>query len=173
MHKSVNDGTIYFYDDMNNEIMYIKFLGADCVWYFKTAKKIKITKDMELYSLLNNFMNNRYIFGHSQLQDYKDETKLIWYSDGFYDPHDAWSVASISCLKIEKNENCFNIRCTKKLDEIIDRPSKTYGICFSPAGNGKYSQNVNAGSTLQDDFITQIYQPLLNKNMGLKKTRLK
>ena len=40
---------------------------------------------------------------------------------------------------------------------------------FVPAGNGKYSKNLNTGLTLQDDFVTCIYQPLLNKNKVLKK----
>ena len=57
----------------------------------------------------------------------------------------------------------------KELDEIIDRPHKTYGICFSPAGNGKYSKNLNTGLTLQDDFVTHIYQPLLNRNKVMLK----
>ena len=52
---------------------------------------------------------------------------------------------------------------------MIDRPYKTYGICFSPAGNGKYSKNLATGLTLQDDFVSHIYQPLLNKNKVLKR----
>ena len=78
-------------------------------------------------------------------------------------------TTNINILNIVKKDSCFIIKCTKKLDEIIDRPHKTYGICFSPAGNGKYSKNLNTGLTLQDDFVTCIYQPLLNKNKVLKK----
>ena len=114
-------------------------------------------------------MNNYYDFGDEILQNYKDSNKLIWHSDCYYNPDDKWSIASVSCLNIERNDNCFKIWCTKKLDEIIDRPYKTYGICFSPAGNGKYSKNLATGLTLQDDFVIHIYQPLLNKNKALKR----
>ena len=90
-----------------------------------------------------------------------------WQAGYYYNPDDEWSIASVSCINIVKKDSCFIIKCTKKLDEIIDRPHKTYGICFSPAGNGKYSKNLNTGLTLQDDFVTCIYQPLLNKNKGV------
>lgn len=52
---------------------------------------------------------------------------------------------------------------------MLDRPYKTYCISFSPSGNGKYTKNLNTGLTLQDNFVTHIYQPLLNKNKVLKR----
>ena len=169
MKKIVSHKTIHFYDDENNEIMYIDHSTDECIWYFHSDNIINVTADMELYNLLYIFMNNYYDFGDEILQNYKDSNKLIWHSDCYYNPDDKWSIASVSCLNIERNDNCFKIWCTKKLDEMIDRPHKTYGICFSPAGNGKYSKNLATGLTLQDDFVTCIYQPLLNKNKVLKR----
>ena len=169
MKKIVSYKTIHFYDDENNEIMYIDHSTDECIWYFHSDNIINVTADMELYNLLYIFMNNYYDFGDEILQNYKDSNKLIWHSDCYYNPDDKWSIASVSCLNIERNDNCFKIWCTKKLDEMIDRPYKTYGICFSPAGNGKYSKNLATGLTLQDDFVTCIYQPLLNKNKVLKR----
>ena len=168
MKKIIQDKTIYFYDG-TNELMYIDFSRDECIWYFNSDNIIKITKNMELYKLLNDFMNNSYEFNDNILKNYKDKDKLIWYSDCYYNSTDEWSIASVSCLTIERKDSYFEIRCTKKLDKIIDRINKTYGICFSPAGNGKYSKNKINGYTLQDDFITTIYQPLLN-NKVLKKT---
>ena len=169
MKKIVSHKTIHFYDDENNEIMYIDHSTDECIWYFHSDNIINVTADMELYNLLYIFMNNYYDFGDEILQNYKDSNKLIWHSDCYYNPDDKWSIASVSCLNIERNDNCFKIWCTKKIDEIIDRPYKTYGICFSPAGNGKYSKNLATGLTLQDDFVIYIYQPLLNKNKVLKR----
>jgi len=169
MKKIISNKTIHFYDSENNEIMYIDHSTDDCIWYFQTESIINITEDMELYNLLNNFMNNSYVFNDEILPNYKDSNKLIWYSDCYCNPDDEWSIASVSCLNIERNDNCFKIWCTKKIDEMIDRPYKNYGICFSPAGNGKYSKNLDTGLTLQDDFVNCIYQPLLNKNKVLKK----
>ena len=169
MKKIVSHKTIHFYDDENNEIMYIDYSTDECIWYFHSDNIINVTADMELYNLLYIFMNNYYDFGDEILQNYKDSNKLIWHSDCYYNPDDKWSIASVSCLNIERNDNCFKIWCTKKLDEMIDRPHKTYGICFSPAGNGKYSKNLDTGLTLQDDFVIHIYQPLLNKNKVLKR----
>lgn len=169
MKKIVSHKTIHFYDDENNEIMYIDHSTDECIWYFHSDNIINVTADMELYNLLYIFMNNYYDFGDEILQNYKDSNKLIWHSDCYYNPDDKWSIASVSCLNIERNDNCFKIWCTKKLDEMIDRPYKTYAICFSPAGNGKYSKNLATGLTLQDDFVIHIYQPLLNKNKVLKR----
>ena len=169
MKKIVSHKTIHFYDDENNEIMYIDHSTDECIWYFHSDNIINVTADMELYNLLYIFMNNYYDFGDDILQNYKDSNKLIWHSDCYYNPDDKWSIASVSCLNIERNSFGFKIWCTKKLDEMLDRPHKTYGICFSPAGNGKYSKNLNTGLTLQDDFVTCIYQPLLNKSKVLKR----
>ena len=169
MKKIIIDKTIYFYDDNNKEIMYIDYSSDECIWFFHSKSIINVTEDMELYSLLDNFMNNYYEFSDDVLLNYKDKNHLIWYSDCYYNPDDEWSIASVSCLNIERNDFCFRIKCTKKLDEIIDRSHKNFVICFSPAGNGKYSKNLNTALTLQDDFVTHIYQPLLNKNKVLKK----
>jgi len=168
MKKVINDKTIYFYDEENNELMYMDHSTDDCVWYFHSGSIITVTNDMELYNLLDSFMNHYYEFNDEVLPNYKDNNKLIWYSDCYYNPDNEWSIASVSCLNIERNDSCFKIWCTKKIDKLIDRPHKSYGICFSPAGNGKYSKNLNTGLTLQDDFVTHIYQPLLNKNKLLK-----
>lgn len=170
MNKIIHNKTIYFFDESNSEIMYIDHSIDECIWYFYTDNIIKITKDMELYSLLDEFMKQDYIFNNDTLKNYKDKTKLIWYSDCYYNPDDEWSINSVSCLNIERKDDCFKIWCTKKLDEMIDRANKTYGICFSPSGNGKYSKNLNTGLSLQDDFIILIYQNLLkNKTRTLKK----
>ena len=169
MKKVIRDKVIHFYDAKNNEIMYIDFSCDDCVWYFYSDDIINISMDMELYHLIDKFMNQHYEFNSDILIDYKDCNRLIWYSDCYYNPDDAISVSAVSCLNIERIHIGFKIWCTKKLDEIINRPNKSQMICFSPAGNGKYSKNVDTGSTLQDDFVTYIYQPLLNRSDILKK----
>lgn len=170
MNKTIYNKTVYFYDNNHFEIMYLDHSTDECIWYFHSDSIIKITQDMELYSLLEDFMKQDYIFNDEILKNYKDKNKLIWYSDCYYNPEDEWSLESVSCLNIEKKDNYFNIWCTKKLDEKINRPNKTYGICFSPSGNGKYSKNLHTGLSLQDDFIILIYQKLLkNKTRTLKK----
>lgn len=170
MKKVVDDKTVYFYDDNDSLIMYIDHSVDDCIWFFNTDNVITIIEDMELYNLLDNFMNQNYEFSNGILKNYKDDNKLIWYSDRYYNPDDDFDIASVSCLNIIKENNCFKIWCTQKLDEIIDRTDKTYGIGFAPAGNGIYSKNINTNLTLQDDFIQMIYHPLLKtKNKVLKK----
>lgn len=171
MKKIINNNTIHFYDNENSEIMYIEHCVDDCIWYFNSENIINVTEDMELYNLLEKFMNQNYKFNDEVLINFKDKNKLIWYSDCYYNPCDEWSTHSVSCLNIERKDKSFKIWCTKKLDEIIDRPHKTYGISFSPAGNGKFSKNLNTGKTLQDDFINYIYQQLLVENKILKKLK--
>ena len=96
---------VIIYDDENNEIMYIDHSTDECIWYFHSDNIINVTADMELYNLLYIFMNNYYDFGDEILQNYKDSNKLIWYSDCYYNPDDKWSIASVSCLNIERNDN--------------------------------------------------------------------
>lgn len=40
---------------------------------------------------------------------------------------------------------------------------KNKKVCFSPCGNGIYTRNNKTGMTLQTEFITMIYQPLMFK----------
>ena len=60
MKKIVSHKTIHFYDDENNEIMYIDHSTDECIWYFHSDNIINVTADMELYNLLYIFMNNYY-----------------------------------------------------------------------------------------------------------------
>lgn len=169
MKKIIREKTIYFYDENDNEIMYMDHSTDECIWFFNSDKKITLNQEDELYSLINNLMNNNYSFSNDELENYKDKKTLIWYSDCYYNPDDEWSLASVSCLHIEKEENAIVVWPTKKLDEMISRNNKTYGICFSPAGNGKYSRNQETGTYLQDDFVTMVYQKLLERNKTLRK----
>ena len=167
MEKVIKDNTIFFYDDKGEKLMHIDYSSDECIWYFYSDKVIKVTENMELYNLLDDLFQENYKFQGYPLIDYKDDKKLCWYSDCYYDPDNLWQVASVSCLNIEREENYFKIWCSKKLDEMIERKDKTYGICFSPLGNGKYNRNTKTGLTFQDDFVIKIYQKLLNKDKTL------
>ena len=105
MKKVIKDKTIYFYDDNEREIMYIDHSTDECIWFFNSEQVIKLTKESELYELINNLMNNNYLFQNEDLQNYKDETTLTWYSDCYYNPDDEWSLASVSCLNIKKQDD--------------------------------------------------------------------
>lgn len=168
MKKVIKNKTIYFYEN-EEEIMYIDHSTDECIWFFNSSNIIKVEKGSELFDLLNNFMSNNYLFSNDELKNSKDETSLTWYSDCYYNPDDEWSLASVSCLHIKKEDDIILIWPTKKLDEMLERKNKTYGICFSPAGNGKYSKNINTGTFMQDDFITIVYQKLLERHKVLKK----
>ena len=161
MKKEIKNKRVCFYDDNDNEIMHIDFKTDDCIWFFESDKKLTITKDMELHSLLSDFMAQEYSFQDSLLRSSKNDSSLIWYSDCYYNPEDEWSVDSVSCLHIEKVGENFDIWCTKELDKKFTRPNKTYGVCFSPCGNGIYTRNNKTGMTLQTEFVTMIYQPLM------------
>ena len=138
MKKIIHNKTIYFYDDNDTEIMYIDHSTDECAWFFNSSDLIKITQDMELYNMLEHFMKQEYVFSDEILKNYKDENRLVWYSDCYYNPDDEWSIDSVSCLNIEYKEGCFNIWCKKTLYEKINTPRTFHCIVFSPAGNGKY-----------------------------------
>lgn len=168
MEKIIKDKTIYFYDN-DKEIMYIDYSVDECIWFFNSNEPVLITENMELYNPLNTLMKQSYVFDNEYLKNYKDENKLVWYSDQFFDPDDEWTLEKISSLNIERRNNGFYIWCDKKLDKRINRPRKTHTISFSPGGNGRYSKNLNTNLSLQDDFVILVYQKLLTKNKILKK----
>ena len=169
MKKIIEDKNINFYDEDGKLIMYLSHVYDECIWFFETDSKIRITKDTEIYGLIEFFMNQEYLFGNNVLNDYKDKNKLIWYSDCYYDPDDEYSLASVSCLNIEREDDSFVVWCCKKLDDIFERKHKTYCISFSPCGNGKFTKNIVNGLSLQDDFVMMVYNPLLERNKVLKK----
>lgn len=165
MKKIINGSRIeYWNEEINEIIMYIDYFTDECVWYFNSDEKVIITEDNELFSLLKNIMSQQYIFSDDEiLKSFKDSNKLVWYSDCYYNPDDEWSRKSVSYLTIEYINNVFVLKCTKPLDEIMDKKAKSHVIAFSPLGNGKYTKNTESGLTLQDDFVTMIYQELLKK----------
>ncbi len=163
MEKIINGSRIEFWNE-NKIVMYIDYFTDECVWYFNSDDEIKITEDMELFKLLKDIMKNQYIFGDDEvLKSYKENNKLIWYSDCYYNPNDEWSRKSVSFLTIEYLEGVFILKCTKPLDQIIERKNRSHVIAFSPLGNGKYTKNIESGLTFQDDFVIIIYQELLKK----------
>ena len=163
MKKVIAGNRIIFYDDSNNELMYIDHSTDDCVWWFNIDSIITITENMELYDGLKYLMNQDYEFSNSDvLKDYKTDNLLIWNSDCYYNPDDEWSIKYVSHLIIEYVDNIFKIRCVKPIDAILNRQQKTHCIVFSPCGNGRYAKNKTTGSTLQDDFVIRVYQKLKN-----------
>ena len=161
MKKIINNNKIFFYDNNDNEIMYMDHSLDECIWCFNSNDTITITEDMELFKYLISLMNQQYTFSTEQiLRSYKNDNKLVWYSDCYYNPNDEWSIKSVSYLNID---NSFKLWCVKPLDEIIDRKQAFHCICFSSLGNGEYTKNNLTGTTLQDNFVTMVYQQLLKQ----------
>jgi hypothetical protein len=160
MKKIIDNSKIAFLDKNDHEIMYIDYSTDECVWYFHSDEPIIITEETELFKLLSQFMEQKYLFYNTDFKNYKDENKLIWYSDCYYNPDDEWSKNSVSYLNIEFNKNHFKIYSIKPLDKMINRPNKSHCIAFSPLGNGRMNKNIETGLTLQDDFVIIIYENL-------------
>ena len=165
MHKVVNETKISFYDDCNKEIMYIDYPIDECIWYFSDSNEITITNDMKLFESIKELMLQQYVFNEDEiLKSYKANNKLVWYSDCYYNLDDEWSRNSVSYLTIEYLDGGFKLKCTKPLDNMIDRAESSHVIAFSPLGNGKYTKNIESGLTLQDDFVIMVYQELLKRD---------
>ena len=164
MHKVINGTKISFYDDSDNEIMYIDYPSDECIWYFNSSEVAIITEDSVLFEPIKSIMSQQYEFDNNEvLHSSKDDNKLVWYSDCYYNPSDEWSINSVSYLTIEFIDGIFKIKCTKLLDKMINRKYKSHVIAFSPLGNGKYTRNIKTGSTLQDEFVINVYQKLLQR----------
>jgi len=165
MKKIINGSRIEFINEDTNEmVMYIDYPTDECIWYFNNSELITITKDMDLFELLKNIISQQYKFNEDEiLKSYKSDNKLIWYSDCYFNPDDEWSRNSVSYLTIEYIDGVFKLKCTKPLDNMIDRKEKSHVIAFSPLGNGKCTKNIESGLTLQDDFVIMVYQELLKR----------
>ena len=165
MKKTINGSRIEFWDkDTNDIVMYVDYPTDECIWYFRDSNELTITSDMELFEPIKQLISQQYIFNDDEvLKSYKNNNKLVWYSDCFYNPDDEWSRNSVSYLTIEYIDGIFKIKCTKPIDEMINRKDKSHVIGFSPLGNGKYAKNIESGLTLQDDFVISVYQELLKK----------
>lgn len=174
MKKIIDNGRISFFDDQNNEIMYMDYLTDEFVWFFSDSNTIIVKDGEELFNFLKIIMEQQYIFNDSELlKSYKKNNKLVWYSDCYYNPDNEYSIKQVSYLNIEYVDNCFKVWCIKPLDDVIDRKQKSHCICFSPLGNGKYTKNIKTGLTLQDDFVNNVYHKLLQSTKIKKLTKSK
>ncbi len=165
MKKVIKGSRIEFFSNETDEIvMYIDYPIDECIWCFSNSDEIYLSKSEELFELIKELMSQQYIFNdNAVLKSYKDNNKLVWYSDCYYNPDDEWSRNSVSYLTIIYEDNAIRLKCTKLLDEMIERKDKSHVIAFSPSGNGKFAKNINTGMTLQDDFVINVYQELLKK----------
>ena len=165
MKKTINGNRIEFFNEETNKIiMYIDYPIDECIWYFSDSNEIIITDDMELFEPIKQLMIQQYIFNDDEvLKSYKNNNKLVWYSDCYYNPDDEWSRNGVSYITIEYLDETFTLKCTKPLDNMIDRSERSHVIAFSPLGNGKYTKNIESGLTLQDDFVIMVYQELLKR----------
>lgn len=161
MKKVVNGSKITFYDDNNHKIMYIDYATDECIWFFESNSSITVTEEMELYKPISFIMKQNYTFNSNDiLKSYKNENKLVWYSDSYYDSKNEWSRKYVSFLTIEYNNGVFTLTPKKGLND----GDFFHCICFSPLGNGKYARNNELGTTLQDDFVLHVYRELLENN---------
>ena len=155
-----------FYDK-NKIIMSMGFHYDEFVWTFYERDAINVQKDSYLYEPLEYIMNQDYVFYDNDLRCFKDENKLVWFSDCYYDPDDEYSVKNVNYMTIERKDDSFEISCVKPLEEEFGGLDYPYVIIFSPAGNGKYAKNIKTGTNLQDDIVNHIYFRLLEKNRKL------
>ena len=155
-----------FYDQ-DKKIMSMGFHFDEFVWTFYGSEPINVQKDSYLYEPLEYIMNQDYVFYDNDLGCYKDENKLVWYSDCYYNPDDKYSVMDVNRMTIERKDDSFSISCVKPLDEVFSRLNCTYVIAFSPSGNGKLVKNKLTNTNLQDDIVNHIYFGLLEKNKRL------
>lgn len=156
-------GILYFYKDATDLIMEMKFVADEFCFVVHTDKKIVLTKDnidKNFYSLLENFMKNKYKFGDTK--SFKNDNYLKWYSDCYWDIENDPNLSRVSYLEIISNSDAIEIQAHNTSRYIKTNSSC---ICFSPAGNGQYVVNEETGAYLQNDLVINVYQKykLINK----------
>lgn len=173
MRKEIKNKNIIFYDDTDKELMRMGYVGADFVWSFSTNDTIRIGETNDLYKGLEYIMKQDYDFNSEELKCFKDDKKLIWYSDCAYNPNKPDELKSISYLTVEKDEESFKISCTKPIDRIIKRTNSFHAIGFGPLGNGRYARNSDNGKNFQDEIVDHLYLNLINPKYDSIKNDIK
>ena len=162
-------GKLYFYKDGLDLIMEMGFVVDEFYFTIYTDKKIVLTKDNvdpKFYSILDNFMKNNYKFGNTKSS--KTSTHFKWYSDCYWDIDNDPNLLLVPHLEIESKEESIEIQAyNNRYLNMVDSC-----ICFSTSGNGQYAVNEETGTTLQDDFVINIYQEY-NSNISHLMTKLK
>ena len=72
-------------------------------------------------------------------------------------------------MVIEKEGDSFVFSVHNPFLEELGRECKNSLICFSPCGNGYWSQNKDTGNYLQDEMIEVYQNTLQGKNMNQNK----
>ena len=103
MKKLIKEKTIYFYDENDEEIMYIDHTTDECIWFFNSDRLVTINLDDELYELLNNLMDNTYQFINNDLIEWQKNFSKMNYYIKEYNLIASWSAFATSDRKFYLN----------------------------------------------------------------------
>lgn len=125
------------------------YLAGEFVCDFCSSKPLVVSKkeNIDLYNKINSIMDNNYVFDDKNI---KTQNKLVWQSDQSKNKN-------TSSLKnkfiIEKFGELYKISCSNQQHSNYSKI-----IVFSINGNGRYSLNLETGSTFQDDMEMVFFQ---------------
>lgn len=142
-----NKKSLIFKD--NELLLAFYYLAGEFVCDFCSSKPLVISKEenIDLYNKINSIMDNNYIFDDKNI---KTQNKLVWQSDQSKNKN-------TSSLKnkfiIEKFDELYKISCSNQQHSNYSKI-----IVFSIKGNGRYSLNLETGSTFQDDMEMVFFQ---------------
>ena len=156
----------------NKVLLMLYIVPSYFVFDFISFEQIVVSKsDNEIfYSNLEWLMNQSYNFSNKYC--YKDENKLVWFSEHCFDLESEFEVNNTPRLVIEHNENIFLIYCKRPYFEEnnIKRGSV---VSFAPAGNGYLNKNTSTNSTLQDDMVKVFLSTLNNERIEKQYKKVK
>ena len=136
------------------------------VFFFHTP--VSVTQEDGLfYHNLEWLMRQEYSFQHPYCK--KNDRCLVWLSDQSVDLEDEREVRRVNTMVIEKEGDSFVFSVHNPFLEELGRECKNSLICFSPCGNGYWSQNKDTGNYLQDEMIEVYQNTLQGKNMNQNK----
>ncbi len=157
----VHNGTI---------ISKLYFIPSYFIWEISKPLILTENDDKSFFDNLNWLMKQSYYFPHQY--SFKDENKLVWFSEHCFDIDDKLNCDLTPRLIIEKENDIFKISYSIpyiKENRLLDRGAI---ISFAPAGNGYLTKNIGADSTFQDDLINVFYQTLENKSILKSKVKV-
>ncbi|MBO5375656.1 MAG: hypothetical protein J6A52_02265 [Bacilli bacterium] len=170
--RNIADRKLYIIEN-GEVVLETDHIGGEFVVCIRTHNPIRITREIDdnFFSSLKELISNDYLFDGYGLS-YKQEQKIVWFSDQYCDIENEKDRKRINRLILEDKGDEVQISFENPLMNELGRKKKNNFISFSPGGNGAFSKNINSGLTFQDDIVILFENTLNYESNDIKKKKL-
>lgn len=165
--RDLEQKRIFISSDDDQILMEFGFISDEfMIHLFASQVSISSIDDSNFYDCFSQLFQFDYQFQNPYSK--KENQKIEWFSDGYCDFEDSYSVDSMNRLSILEKDNSIIFSCRKPIFEQLGVERSDFVVSFSPAGNGSFSRNLQTGTFFQDDVIHTFWDILKHnhKNKG-------